>query len=98
MKVDLNLFKFDWDTGNTGKNKKHGVEDWECEEVFFDQRKVTLKDKLHSGTETRYITLGQTKQKRLLFLVYTTRAESIRIISARDCKKQKEINLYEKAT
>ena len=98
MKIDLSLFKFDWDTGNTGKNKKHGVEDWECEEVFFDQRKVALKDKLHSGAETRYITLGQTKQSRLLFLVYTPRAGRIRIISARDCKKNKERDLYEKAT
>ena len=96
MKIDLSLFKFDWDTGNTGKNKKHGVEDWECEEVFFDQKKITLKDNLHSGSETRHITLGQTKQGRLLYLVYTTRAGRIRIISARDCKKKKEKDLYEK--
>jgi uncharacterized DUF497 family protein len=98
MKVDLSAFKFDWDTGNTGKNKRHRVEDWECEEVFFDQGKVALKDQLHSGNEIRYIMLGKTKQARLLYLVYTTREGRIRIISARDCKKRKERDLYEKAT
>ena len=98
MKVDLSTHEFDWDAGNTGKNRKHKVEDSECEEVFFDQRKVTLKDALHSGDEIRYITLGQTKQARLLYLVYTIRAGRIRIISARDCKKNKERDLYEKAT
>ena len=98
MKVDKNVYAFDWDAGNTGKNSKHGVTDSECEEVFFDQRKISLKDKLHSGTEARYITLGQTKQERLLYLVYTIRERKIRIISARDCKKKKEREFYEKAT
>jgi uncharacterized DUF497 family protein len=97
MKVDLSIFKFDWDTGNAGKNTKHYVKDSECEEVFFDQKKVTLKDKLHSGSEARHIILGQTMQGRLLYLVYTERAGRIRVISARDCKK-KERDLYEKAT
>lgn len=98
MKVDKNVYAFDWDSGNTGKNKKHDVEDSECEEVFFDQKKVTLKDTLHSGVETRYITLGQTKQGKLLYLVYTIREQRIRIISARDCKKKKEREFYEKTT
>lgn len=98
MKVYLNIIEFDWDAGNTGKNKKHGVNDWECEEVFFDQKKVTLKDTLHSGDETRYITLGKTKHARLLYLVYTIREGRIRIISARDCKKNKEKELNEKAS
>jgi uncharacterized protein len=96
MKVDLTVLEFDWDAGNTNKNSKHGVKDQECEEVFFDQRKVTLKDTPHSGNEARYITLGKTKQERLLYLVYTVRKGRIRIISARDCKKNKERDLYEK--
>ena len=97
MRVDKGVYEFDWDAGNIGKNKKHGVEYWECEEVFFDQRKVTLKDALHSDGEARYVTLGKTKHTRLLYLVYTKRKGKIRIISARDCKKRKEIDLYEKA-
>lgn len=97
MKADIYSLQFDWDTGNSDKNKlRHGVSDWECEEAFFDRRKVVLKDKLHSGTEDRFILLGKTKQKRLLFIAFTTRKERIRIISARDVTKKKEVELYEK--
>lgn len=97
MKADIYSLQFDWDTGNSNKNKRrHDVDDWECEEVFFDQQKVVLKDKLHSVTEDRYILLGKTKQERLLFIVFTRRHERIRIIFARDVTKKKEIQLYEK--
>ena len=96
MKVDTSTFEFDWNAGNAGKNKKHGVEDWECEEVFFDQRKVLLKDAIHSANEDRFILLGTTKHDRLLYLVFTVRRRKVRIISARDINK-KERYLYEKA-
>ena len=92
-------FQFNWDSGNSDKSKSnHNVEDWECEEVFFDPKKVILKDKLHSGQEERFILLGQTRQSRLLYLVFTIRNEKVRVISARDITKRKEIEIYEKAT
>jgi uncharacterized DUF497 family protein len=98
MSVISNPLQFDWDTGNSGKNKRsHEVEDWECEEVFFDPQKVMLKDRLHSGQEERFILLGRTRQERLLYLAFTIRNEKVRIISARDVTKRKEIELYEKA-
>ena len=87
--------EFEWDKGNQGKNLlKHVVSDEECEEVFFDERKKILKDVLHSGKEERYLLLGQTKEKRILFIVFTIRKNKIRIISARDLNK-KELKLYE---
>lgn len=90
--------QFEWDPGNSGKNKRgHGVEDWECEEVFFDPKKVILKDKLHSGHEERFVLLGKTRQERLLHLAFTVRNEKLRVISARDVTKKKEVELYEKA-
>ena len=47
-------------SGDSGKNKRgHNVEDWECEEVFFDPKKVISKDKLHSGQEERLVLLGK---------------------------------------
>lgn len=98
MKVILKASQFDWDSGNRDKNKsKYAVEDWECEEVFIDSKKVILKDALHSGQENRYILLGKTRQSRLLYLAFTIRNEKIRVISARDVTKRKEIDLYEKA-
>lgn len=98
MSVNPIALQFEWDTGNSGKNKRgHNVEDWECEEVFFDPKKVLLKDTLHSGHEERSILLGKTRQGRLLFLAFTIRNEKVRVISARDVTKRKEIGLYEKA-
>ena len=81
VRVDKSAFEFEWDMGNIDKNKKHGVEDKEAEEVFLDERKKTFKDKLHSGKEERFRVVGKTRKK-------------LRIISARDVNK-KEVYLYE---
>ena|SRR5581483_6374778 len=98
MAIVSEPLQFDWDAGNSGKNKRrHEVEDWECEEVFFDPRKIMLKDRLHSGQEERFILLGKTRQERLLYLAFMIRNEKVRIISARDVTKRKEIELDEKA-
>ena len=98
MATSSHALQFEWDAGNSGKNKRgHNVEDWECEEVFFDPQKVVLKDRLHSGEEERFILLGKTRQNRLLYLVFAVRNEKVRVISARDVTKRKEIELYEKA-
>ena len=87
---------FDWNDGNRDKNFiKHRATDEECEEVFFDPRKRIANDEFHSGQEKRYLLIGKTKKERLLFVVFTTHGEKIRIISARDLNK-KEIKLYEK--
>jgi len=97
MKIIKDAFEFEWDKGNIEKNKKHKVEDREAEEVFLDEGKVILKDKLHSQKEERFIVLGKTKKNRLLYLVFTKRKKKIRIISARNINK-KEVLLYEETT
>lgn len=89
--------EFEWDKGNAGKNKKHGVDDAESEEPFFDPHKVVLKDALHSGDEERFVLLGKTKKERILYVVFAKREKKIRIISARDLNR-KERPLYEKKT
>jgi len=97
MKIIKDAFEFEWDKGNIEKNKKHKVEDREAEEVFLDEGKVILKDKLHSQKEERFIVLGKKKKNRLLYLVFTKRKKKIRIISARNINK-KEVLLYEETT
>jgi len=98
MKILKQPIKFQWDKANQDKNLiKHKVSNQECEEVFFDQDKKTFKDVLHSQQEERYIIIGQTKQKRLLFIVFTIRADKIRVISARNLNR-KERKFYEKTT
>jgi uncharacterized DUF497 family protein len=89
---------FEWDEGNRDKNFiKHGVTTSEAEEVFFDPGKRAYPDPKHSLNEPRSILVGKTKGGRLLFIVYTIRNDRIRVISARDLNKDREVDLYEKA-
>lgn len=98
MRTVKKVYEFIWDTGNLDKNwPKHKVSNKECEEVFFDENKVTFKDILHSQKEERFRIVGKTKNGRLLFIVFTVRNKKIRIISGRDINK-KEVRLYEKTT
>lgn len=76
---------FEWDRGNSTKNwESHAVSQSECEEVFFRRPLVTHRDAEHSAEEVRYYALGRTFGGRLLFVVFTIRADRIRVISARD--------------
>ena len=98
MKKVRKLVEFSWDFGNINKNKsKHNVTEKEAEEVFFDENKQEYPDPKHSDREIRKIVAGKTRAGRLLFIVYTIRNSSIRVISARDLNKRKEADLYEKA-
>jgi uncharacterized DUF497 family protein len=92
------IIGFEWDSGNDLKNvAKHKVSKDECEETFFDPNRKVWGDLLHSKKEKRYILLGCTKQRRLLYVAFTLRGPKIRVISARDINK-KEIKLYEEKT
>jgi uncharacterized protein len=96
MKTLPEPLEFIWDSGNSSKSeKKHGISDQQAEEPFFDERKVIYRDRLHSISEERFILLGKTKKKHLLYVVFTYRKIRIRIISARKINK-KEVVLYEK--
>ncbi len=86
---------FDWDEGNTDKNLiTHNVENWECEQVFFNQPLVVLDDLRHSMTEKRWAAFGKTDAGRLLMVVFAKRQDLIRVISARDMNR-KERGFYE---
>jgi len=86
---------FQWDDGNVLKNwKKHRVSALECEQTFFNSPLIGAPDANHSGREDRFYTLGQTDLGRLLFIVFTVRANQIRVISARPMSK-KERRKYE---
>ena len=88
---------FAWDKGNLDKNKKkHKVDNFECEEVFFNRPILIFQDEKHSKEESRHFVLGRTFKNRKLFIVFTMRNNKIRIISARNMSK-KEKEVYEKA-
>jgi uncharacterized DUF497 family protein len=88
---------FQWDRGNAEKNRlKHGVTSTECEEVFFHEPLIAVEDVRHSDEEPRLYVLGKTDAERWLFVVFTIRDRSIRVISARDMSRR-ERNIYEQA-
>jgi len=87
MSEEWFLEGFEWDEANRSKNAiRHGVEWWECEQVFFNIPLVINDDVFH-GDEERFVCLGKTDAGRRLFLAFTVRGELIRIISARDMTK-----------
>ena len=87
---------FQWDKGNINKNlEKHNVEDWECEQVFFNEPLIILDDPKHSVSEKRWAAFGKSDAYRPLTVIFTKRGKLIRVISARDMKR-KERTFYEK--
>ena len=92
-----NCTGFQWDKGNETKNwHKHRVSQPECEQIFFNQPLVVVDDEKHSQGEVRFQALGRTNLGRELFLVFTIRDRSIRVVSARNMNK-KERSIYEQA-
>lgn len=92
--IDLSgLDGFEWDQGNLGHIKKHGVSKEECEEVFLNKEPEVGEDGTHSQIEARYMVRGQTDRGRLLFMIITIRENKIRIISARDQNKKERQEL-----
>jgi hypothetical protein len=97
MKSDFEKFTgFQWDEGNKNKNLiKHHVENWECEQVFFNEPLLVLYDPKHSLTEKQWAAFGMTDIGRYLIIIFTKRGKLLRVISARDMNR-KESRFYEK--
>ena len=75
---------FEWDAGNSDKNwRSHQVRQSEAEQVLLNRPVVFAADLKHSRTEARFFTLGRTDSGRHLAIVFTTRGELVRVISAR---------------
>lgn len=94
LKIYPGMTGFDWDQGNIDKNLGHGVQNWECEQVFFNEPLVILDDPKHSIAEERSAVFGRTDGGRRLVVIFTMRGSRIRIISARDMNR-KERQFYE---
>jgi uncharacterized DUF497 family protein len=76
--------RFEWDPAKDASNiEKHGISFEEASTVFNDPLSVTIDDPDHSATESRFLTLGLSVQNRLIVVIHTDRAETIRLISAR---------------
>ena len=86
---------FQWDRGNNNKNLiRHNVQNWECEQVFFNKPLLVLEDPGHSVAEKRWVAFGKTDSGRLLVVIFTRRGNLLRVISARGMNT-KERKFYE---
>ena len=96
MKDDFeDIVGFQWDEENADKNRVlHNVENWECEQIFFNDPLLVIDDPKHSSAERRWAALGRTDAGRLLAVVFTKREKLIRFISPRDMNR-KERRFYE---
>jgi uncharacterized protein len=74
---------FEWDPDKAARNfAKHGVHFADAVAVLEDDLGLTIRD-TYFENEERWITIGMDILGRLLAVIYTWRAERIRLISAR---------------
>jgi len=72
-----------WDPNKAENNfKKHGIRFSDAELVLYDPFAMTLEEHVVSY-EQRFVTVGSDAVGRTIAVVYSYRADAIRIISAR---------------
>ena len=90
--------QFEWDLKKTANNlRKHGISFKEAATVFGDPLSMTFEDPDHSINEERFVTIGESRQRRILVVAHTDRRGVIRIISARKATPR-ERKFYEEGT
>ena len=88
------LFDIIWDDAKAQSNlRKHSVSFAQAASVILDPLALTVFDSIHSETEERWFTLGQTHEGRLLAVSHTYQViepnnVKIRLISARDATRR----------
>ncbi len=86
---------FEWDPKKDMANRrKHRVSFEEAKSIFGDPCELMTSDPDHSGEEQRSISIGESKQGRLLLTVYTQTGNVVRLISAREAESD-EIAEYQ---
>ena len=85
--------EFEWDPRKALVNvKKHGVDLADAASVLYDEFAISLPD--DRADEERFVTIGMDAVGRIIVVVYTWRAEGIRLISARKATRT-ERRVYE---
>jgi uncharacterized DUF497 family protein len=88
---------YEWDPDKARANLiKHYIRFADGVIALEDERALTIRD-ISSEEEERWVTLGMDAYGRVLVVVYTWRAETIRLISAR-LATQHERRQYEQGS
>jgi uncharacterized DUF497 family protein len=97
LRVFAGITGFQWDEGNSDKNwRRHQVTQAEAEQVFFNHPLVVAPDPRHSSREVRHFALGTSNDGRQLTVVFTRRANLLRVVSARPMSRR-ERKVYAQA-
>ncbi|MBQ9361034.1 MAG: BrnT family toxin [Lachnospiraceae bacterium] len=86
---------FEWDDNKNKRNKQihDGIGFEMAVRVFLDDKRIERYDEAHSTeNEDRWNVIGMVNN--ILFVVYTERKDSIRIISARRATRKEEEEYY----
>ena len=83
---------YEWDAAKARYNiGKHKVTFEEAATVFLDPLAITFDDPDHSLSERRFITIGWSSQRRVLFVAHAERGiDRIRIITARKATRREQ--------
>ena len=91
----MNTDDFEWDDAKAAQNyAKHGVTFEAACDVFKDPFAIEEIDDRHDYGEERWTIIGAARG-RLLFVAYTMRNDSVRIISARAAEPYEEREYHE---
>jgi len=81
------ILEFEWDSDKSRSNlAKHGLDFEDASQIFYGPVLVRRSDR---NDEERWVAIGPLDD-RLVAVVFTKRAEVIRIISARRARKNEE--------
>jgi uncharacterized DUF497 family protein len=86
----MDFESFEWDEKKAESNyRKHRIDFEEATQVFSDPLSIEWLDDRTDYGEDRFIVLGKV-QGRVLFVSYTIRGETIRLIHARRASKREQ--------
>ena len=87
----------EWDDKKADINKqKHGISFATAAMVFADENRIERRDERHSQDEDRWQVIGMVED--VLFVVYTERIDSIRLIMAREATPKERREYYDYST
>ena len=88
--------KFEWDNAKAKANlRRHGVSYDLAKTVFKDPFAIERLDDRERHDEERFVIIGTAEGKVWLFVAYTEREESIRIISARRATQYEQDDYFQ---
>ena len=89
--------KVEWDLRKAAVNvAKHKVSFEEAVTVFGDPLGRITDDPRHSESEKRFVLLGRSDRRRHLAVMFTERAQAVRLISARKATRRERREYEEK--